>query len=103
MVFTICHIFLWCWLGSTGIHILSLGHGFGFQTRGELIDFIIMLQMKKEVKTFSGNIHLCIGVGISASVGPIGRSVEADLRAGYGGSTACYTYSCSTGKVMQLI
>jgi len=76
---------------------------FDFQAGGELTDFIIVLRTNEAVKTFSGNIHFSIGAGLSAAAGPVGRAVEADLRAGDGGSAACYTYSCSKGKVMQLI
>lgn len=34
---------------------------------------------------------------MSAAAGIIGRTAEADLRAGTGGYAACYTYSCSKG------
>ncbi|CAA6658705.1 unnamed protein product [Spirodela intermedia] len=35
--------------------------------------------------------------GLSAAAGPVGRVLEADLRAGDRGSGMCYTYSCSKG------
>lgn len=41
--------------------------------------------------------HLAIGAGVSAAVGVIGRTAEADVRAGDGGFGSCYTYSCSKG------
>lgn len=34
---------------------------------------------------------------MSAAAGIIGRTAEADLRAGTAGYAACYTYSCSKG------
>lgn len=77
--------------------VSSFGVGWGAQAGGELTDFIIVLQTDEAVKTFSGNIHFSIGAGLSAAAGPIGRAFEADLRAGDGGSAACYTYSCSKG------
>lgn len=77
--------------------VSSFGVGWGAQAGGELTDFIIVLRTDEAVKTFSGNIHFSIGAGLSAAAGPVGRAVEADLRAGDGGSAACYTYSCSKG------
>lgn len=40
---------------------------------------------------------------MSAAAGIIGRTAEADLRAGTGGYAACYTYSCSKGIKSTLI
>ncbi|PPD79746.1 hypothetical protein GOBAR_DD23320 [Gossypium barbadense] len=77
--------------------ISSFGLGWGAQAGGELTDFIIILRTNDAVKTFSGNAHLSIGAGVSAAVGIVGRTVEADVRAGDGGYAACYTYSCSKG------
>lgn len=62
-----------------------------------MTDFIIVLRTSDAVKTFSGNVHLSVGAGLSAAVGSVGRAVEADVRAGDGGVAACYTYSCSKG------
>lgn len=70
---------------------------FLLQAGGELTDFIIILRTTEAVKTFSGNVHLSVGAGLSAAVGVVGRAVEADVRAGDGGYAACYTYSCSKG------
>ncbi|KAM4100997.1 hypothetical protein ACJW30_05G110900 [Castanea mollissima] len=77
--------------------ISTFGMGWGAQAGGELTDFIIVLRTTDAVKTFSGNVHLSIGAGLSAAVGNEGRAAEADLRAGDGGYAACYTYSCSKG------
>jgi len=77
--------------------ISTFGMGWGAQAGGELTDFIIVLRTTDAVKTFSGNVHLSIGAGLSAAVGNVGRAAEADLRAGDGGYAACYTYSCSKG------
>ncbi|KAD6795249.1 hypothetical protein E3N88_06145 [Mikania micrantha] len=41
--------------------------------------------------------HFSLGAGRSAAAGPVGRVLEADLRAGDKGSGMCYTYSCSKG------
>uniref|UniRef100_A0A0D6QS76 FYVE-type domain-containing protein n=1 Tax=Araucaria cunninghamii TaxID=56994 RepID=A0A0D6QS76_ARACU len=77
--------------------ISSIGVGWGLQAGGELTDFVIVLRTEEAVRTFAGNIHFSIGAGLNAAAGPVGRVVEADLRAGDGGSAACYTYSCSKG------
>ncbi|PON46948.1 Zinc finger, FYVE-type, endofin [Parasponia andersonii] len=77
--------------------VSTCGVGWGAQAGGELTDFIIVLRTSDAVKTFSGNVHLSVGAGLSAAVGVVGRAVEADIRAGDGGYAACYTYSCSKG------
>ncbi|CAL9111539.1 unnamed protein product [Musa textilis] len=77
--------------------ILSVGLGWGAQIGGELMDYIIVLHGSKAVKTFCSRLHFSLGAGLSAAAGPVGRVVEADLRAGDKGSGMCYTYSCSKG------
>ncbi|CAK9155180.1 unnamed protein product [Ilex paraguariensis] len=77
--------------------ILSVGLGWGPQIGGELMDFIIVLHDSKAVKTFCSRVHFSLGAGCSAAAGPIGRVLEADVRAGDRGSGMCYTYSCSKG------
>nr|CAD1842201.1 unnamed protein product [Ananas comosus var. bracteatus] len=77
--------------------ISTFGLGWGAQAGGELTDFIIVLRNKDAIKTFSGDAHLSFGAGVSAAAGIVGRTAEADLRAGDGGYAACYTYSCSKG------
>ncbi|KAJ7980517.1 Zinc finger, FYVE-type [Quillaja saponaria] len=82
--------------------IFSLGLGWGAQIGGELMDFIIVLHDMKAVKTFCSSMHLSLGVGCSAAAGPVGRVLEADIRAGDRGSGMCYTYSCSKGAFVGL-
>lgn len=77
--------------------ISSFGVGWGAQAGGELTDFIVVLRTTDAVKTFCSDAHLSIGAGVSAAFGIIGRTAEADVRAGFGGCAACYTYSCSKG------
>ncbi|GKB75042.1 Ysc84 actin-binding domain-containing protein [Tanacetum coccineum] len=62
---------------------------------GELMDFIIVLHDYKAVKTLCSRMHFSLGAGCSAAAGPVGRVLEADLRAGDRGSGMCYTYSCA--------
>ena len=61
----------------------------------------IVLRTSDAVKTFSGNVHISVGAGVSAAVGVVGRAVEAGIRAGDGGYAACYTYSCSKGTYCE--
>ncbi|KAL5207258.1 hypothetical protein ABZP36_031693 [Zizania latifolia] len=77
--------------------ISTCGIGYGAQVGGELADFIIVLRNTDAINTFSGKAHLSVGAGVSASVGHVGRVAEADFRAGDGGYTTCYTYSCTKG------
>lgn len=77
--------------------IASAGLGWGAQVGGELMDFVIVLHGPEAVKTFSSRMHFSIGAGLSAAAGPVGRVLEADVRAGNKGSGVCYTYSCSKG------
>ncbi|XP_074269802.1 uncharacterized protein LOC141592840 isoform X1 [Silene latifolia] len=78
----------------------SFGVGWGAQAGGELTDFIIVLRTTEALSTFSGIGHLSLGAGLSAAVGTSGRTVAADVRAGDGGYSACYTYSCSKGAFL---
>eukprot|EP00250_Pteridium_aquilinum_P013229 c21216_g1_i2 orf=251-1906(-) len=77
--------------------IISSGIGWGPQAGGEITDFIIVLRNEGAVRAFAGRVHLSLGAGLSVAAGPLGRSFEADLRAGDGGAAACYTYSLSKG------
>lgn len=77
--------------------ISSIGLGWGAQIGCELMDFIIILHDFKAVKTFCSRMHFSLGAGCSVAAGPVGRVLEADLRAGDKGSGMCYTYSCSKG------
>ncbi|ERN00654.1 hypothetical protein AMTRI_Chr13g117100 [Amborella trichopoda] len=77
--------------------IFSVGMGWGAQVGGELTDFIVVLRDSKAVKTFTSRMHFSFGAGLSAAAGPLGRVLEADVRAGDRGSGVCYTYSCSKG------
>lgn len=59
-----------------------------------------MLHDSKAVKTFCSRMHFSLGAGCSVAAGPIGRVLEADLRAGDRGSGVCYSYSCSKGVLL---
>lgn len=61
------------------------------------MDFIIVLHDSKAIKAFCSRMHFSLGAGCSAAAGPVGRVLEAELRAGDRGSGMCYTYSCSKG------
>ena len=72
------------------------------QVGGELMDFIIVLRGPKAVQTFCSRMHFSLGAGVSAAAGPVGRVLEADMRADDKGSGVCYTYSCSKGNSFVL-
>jgi lipid-binding SYLF domain-containing protein len=67
------------------------------QAGAEVTDFVVVLRNEAAVRAFAGRVHVSLGTGVSVAAGPIGRSAEADLRAGDGGAAACYTYSMSKG------
>lgn len=71
------------------------------QVGGQFTDFIIVLRTSEAVKMFGGNMHISFGAGMSAAAGVVGRSAEADIRAGDRGCAVCYTYSCSKGTSLQ--
>ncbi|KAI3697770.1 hypothetical protein L6452_30867 [Arctium lappa] len=77
--------------------ISTIGVGWGAQGGGEFADLIIVLRSEEAVKTFSSDVHVSFGAGLSAAIGIVGRTAEADVRAGTGGYAACYTYSCTKG------
>lgn len=67
------------------------------------MDLLIVLHDAKAVKTFCSRMHFSLGAGCSVAAGPIGRVVEADMRAGDKGSGMCYTYSCSKGNTCTFL
>lgn len=67
------------------------------------MDFIIVLRGSIAVKTFSSQMHFSLGAGLSAAAGPVGRVLEADLRASEKGSCMCYSYSCSKGNTFGVL
>lgn len=77
--------------------ISTIGVGWGAQGGGEFADLIIVLRSEEAVKTFSSDVHVSFGAGLSAAIGIVGRTAEADVRAGTGGYATCYTYSCTKG------
>lgn len=77
--------------------ISTIGLGWGAQAGGEFADLIIVLRSEEAVKTFSSDVHFSVGAGLSAALGITGRTAEANVRAGTGGYSACYTYSCTKG------
>ncbi|KAK1568707.1 hypothetical protein Q3G72_027769 [Acer saccharum] len=71
---------------SAPLVMFLAGLGWGAQIGGELMDFIIVLHDLKAVKTFCSCMPFSLGAGYSAAAGPVGRLLEADVRAGDGGS-----------------
>jgi lipid-binding SYLF domain-containing protein len=88
------------WSAPSAIGLAGLGYG--PQLGGELTDFVIVLRTSEAVKAFTGRVHLSVGAGLSVAAGPLGRSAEADVRAGLSGTAACLSYSCSKGMFVGL-
>ncbi|KAI8074652.1 hypothetical protein BC940DRAFT_288763 [Gongronella butleri] len=84
------------WSAPSGVSMTSLG--LGHLIGGEIIDSVIVINFRGALKAFfdSGG-QLQLGVGVSVSAGPVGRT--ADVSAGMASRhmTATYAYSSSKG------
>lgn len=67
------------------------------QIGGEIVDLIVVLRSVEALKAFCGDYHLAVGASVGAAAGPVGRILEADVRAGRQGLATAYTYSCAKG------
>ena len=81
-----------CAIGTAGF---SLGHMVGVQ----LSDHVFLLMTDKSVEMFVNNNDgsFQLGADIGVAVGPLGRSLEADVANIEGDLTPIYTYSLSKG------
>ncbi|CAO3626247.1 unnamed protein product [Mucor hiemalis] len=77
--------------------IVTGGMGAGGQIGAELTDFVLVLNTKEAVKTFShfGNVQL--GGNVSIAAGPVGRNAEASGSATFKHVSAIYSYSKTRG------
>lgn len=89
--------------GTSGPHCITpLWPHFSFFARqigGEIVDLIVVLRSVEALKAFCGDYHLAVGASLGAAAGPVGRILEADVRAGRQGLATAYTYSCAKGKL----
>jgi len=69
------------------------GAGAGFQIGAQLTDFIFVLNTDAAVRAFSKDGNVTLGADVSASAGPVGRDLQADVTP----RAAVYTYSRSKG------
>ncbi|KAG0042650.1 hypothetical protein BGZ83_000208 [Gryganskiella cystojenkinii] len=73
------------------------GMGFGGQIGAEITDFVIVLNSREAVKSFSTGGNVTLGGNLSVAAGPIGRTAEAGASATVGSVAAIYSYSKSKG------
>ncbi|ORZ12311.1 hypothetical protein BCR42DRAFT_420395 [Absidia repens] len=77
--------------------IFTGGIGAGGQIGAELTDFILVLNSKDAVKTFSQFGNVTLGGNVSIAAGPLGRNAEASGSATYKNVAAIYAYSKTRG------
>ncbi|KAI8991605.1 hypothetical protein BDF20DRAFT_811412 [Mycotypha africana] len=77
--------------------IVTGGMGAGGQIGAELTDFILVLNNKEAVKTFSHFGNITLGTNVSIAAGPIGRNAEASGSATLKHIAAIYSYSKTRG------
>ncbi|CAO3668476.1 unnamed protein product [Rhizopus stolonifer] len=73
------------------------GIGAGGQIGAELTDFVLVLNTREAVKTFSQVGNLTLGGNVSVAAGPIGRNAEASGSASLKHISAVYSYSKTRG------
>jgi lipid-binding SYLF domain-containing protein len=79
------------WSGPTAIG--TGGAGFGFQVGAEVTEFVLVLNTPEAVEAFARGGNVSFGGALSAAVGPVGRTVGANVMP----IAAVYTYSRSQG------
>ncbi|MBA3832480.1 MAG: hypothetical protein H0X34_11435 [Chthoniobacterales bacterium] len=80
--------------GWSGPSFIGLGGaGWGLQIGAELSDFIFVLNTDAAVRAFSRDGNVKLGADVSASAGPVGRDLQADVTT----TAAVYAYSRSKG------
>ncbi|KAI9320844.1 hypothetical protein BX666DRAFT_1911898 [Dichotomocladium elegans] len=77
--------------------IATGGMGAGGQIGAELTDFVLVLNTKEAVKTFSQFGNITLGGNISVAAGPLGRNAEASGSASLKHIAAVYSYSRTRG------
>ncbi|KAG0013403.1 hypothetical protein BGZ80_011102 [Entomortierella chlamydospora] len=73
------------------------GMGFGGQIGAEITDFVIILNNKAAVKSFSTGGNVTLGGNLSVAAGPLGRNAEAAASASMKSVAAIYSYSKTKG------
>ncbi|CDS09894.1 hypothetical protein LRAMOSA02571 [Lichtheimia ramosa] len=77
--------------------IVTGGIGAGGQIGAELTDFVLVLNTKEAVKTFSQFGNITLGGNVSLAAGPMGRNAEASGSASLKHIAAVYSYSKTKG------
>ncbi|KAF9928001.1 hypothetical protein BGZ67_007204, partial [Mortierella alpina] len=71
--------------------------GFGGQIGAEITDFVVVLNNKTAVKSFTAGGNVTLGGNLSVAAGPIGRTAEAGASASVKSVAAIYSYSKTKG------
>jgi lipid-binding SYLF domain-containing protein len=79
------------WSGPSAIG--TGGLGVGFHAGVEITEFVIVLSTQEAVDAFAKEGNVTLGANLSAAVGPVGRTAEANVAL----QAAMYTYSISQG------
>lgn len=79
------------WSGPSAIG--TGGLGVGFQAGVEITEFVIVLNTQKAVDAFAKEGNVTLGANLSAAVGPVGRTAEANVAL----QAAMSTYIISQG------
>ena len=79
------------WSGPSAIG--TGGLGVGFQAGVEITEFVIVLNTQEAVDAFAKEGNVTLGANLSAAVGPVGRTAEANVAL----QAAMHTYSISQG------
>ncbi|KAK9470791.1 uncharacterized protein V1510DRAFT_422172 [Dipodascopsis tothii] len=77
--------------------IITAGAGVGGQIGAELTDFVMILNTRAAVESFSQLGSITLGGNISIAAGPIGRSAEAGGSASLKSVAAVFSYSKTRG------
>ncbi|KAF9345693.1 hypothetical protein BGX26_002866 [Mortierella sp. AD094] len=73
------------------------GMGFGGQIGAEITDFVIILNTRAAVKSFTTGGNVTLGGNLSVAAGPLGRNAEAAASASLKSVPAIYSYSKTKG------
>jgi SH3 domain-containing YSC84-like protein 1 len=79
------------WSGPSAIG--TAGAGFGFQVGAQVTEFVLVLNTPEAVEAFAHGGNVSFGGALSATAGPVGRTVGATVMP----VAAVYTYSRSQG------
>jgi len=75
------------------------GMGFGGQIGAEMTDFVMVLNSRDAVKTFTKGGNVTLGGNLSVAAGPVGRTAEGAGSLSLGHAAAIFSYNLLSGQV----